>query len=317
MGGRDRFLTLDAMRGVAALAVVFYHADRSVPRGYLAVDLFFVLSGFVLFHAYAHRMDVRSFLVERLIRLGPLMVAGAATGLAINGGSPLALLMVPTGEDVLYPGNIPLWSLLFEFIAGLAFALFFRFGRTALFLCGFAGLFGVVTGILAFGSADLGFYWASFVYGLARTAFAFCAGIGIYKLVSFASVNLGPAGFILPLTLPFMVMLAPGRSADLDLFAVLLIMPFCVYLGGLCKFPSARLAGWLAVPSYALYAIHHPIVKQDYPTVATVSLSVLAAMLLAYCYDAPVRRKLTQWTRLRKVRAQSPSPHENGAIGDN
>ena len=54
---QTRFITLDALRGVAALMVVFYHAGRMFnawpPRfGYLAVDLFFILSGFVLLLGY-------------------------------------------------------------------------------------------------------------------------------------------------------------------------------------------------------------------------------------------------------------------------
>ena len=81
----ERFETLDAMRGVAAFAVVIYHLDglkMSVgiaPRGFLAVDFFFILSGFVVAHAYESArgewLSWRAFLVRRLI---PALPVGAA-----------------------------------------------------------------------------------------------------------------------------------------------------------------------------------------------------------------------------------------------
>ena len=75
-----RFLTLDGLRGLAALIVVAVHASEHFgsagPRfGYLAVDLFFVLSGFVLSYAYDRRfadgMTNRQFMRLRIERLAP------------------------------------------------------------------------------------------------------------------------------------------------------------------------------------------------------------------------------------------------------
>ena len=58
---RPHFLTLDAMRGVAAITVVLFHGARlagvqTMPHGYLAVDMFFALSGFVISRAYDRRL---------------------------------------------------------------------------------------------------------------------------------------------------------------------------------------------------------------------------------------------------------------------
>lgn len=277
------------------MAVVFYHADRMVPRGYLAVDLFFALSGFVLYHAYAHRMQPGRFLIERTVRLGPLMVAGAAVGLAINGGSLLTLLMIPTGDALLYPANVPLWTLLFEFIAGAVFAVFFRRGRLAWALAIALGAAGTIAGILAMGSADLGFHWGSFTYGMARTAFAFAIGIGIYKLVERYPVDLGGAWFMLPLLLPFAVMMPAGWPVVIDFVAVFLVMPLCVWFGAICRLPHARVAAWLGVPSYALYAVHHPLVKADFSAWITIPAAIALAVVLAYLYDPPIRRALGNW----------------------
>ena len=289
----DRFHTLDAMRGIAALAVVFYHADRMVPRGYLAVDLFFALSGFVLYHAYAHRMRPGTFLLDRVIRLGPMMVIGAGVGLAINGGSTAILLMVPTGDYYLYPSNIPLWSLLFEFIAGAAFAFLFAFGRAAWLAMLLAGLAGVLMGIASFGSADLGYNWESFGHGFARTAFSFCVGIAIYRIVTRFELRLGWGWAIVALLLPFAVMMWPeDGSAAVDYAALFVILPLALWLGAVSRFPVARVATWIGIPSYALYAVHHPLVKMDVSAWLTIPAAVLLAVVLGFVVEPQCRAAL-------------------------
>jgi len=132
------FYLLDGLRGVAAIAVMVYHAAAlfvpvRLPGSYLAVDLFFMLSGFVLTHAYADRLaeglSWRAFLVARLVRLYPLYIAGTmfgvlvVTAVLIAGMGHLdalgwssrvvaALAMLPSpdlgrGGTELYPLNVP------------------------------------------------------------------------------------------------------------------------------------------------------------------------------------------------------------------
>src|ERR1700710_1216115 len=91
---KQHFEILDGLRGVAALAVVTFHfmemvfSDYShnfIGHGFLAVDFFFCLSGFVIGYAYDDRMPkmkVREFFRARLIRLHPLVVLGSLLGLA-------------------------------------------------------------------------------------------------------------------------------------------------------------------------------------------------------------------------------------------
>ena len=83
---------LDGLRGVAALMVIFYHVfeafatspiDQQFNHGYLAVDFFFILSGFVIGYAYDDRwktMTTKDFIKRRLIRLHPMVVLGAVLG---------------------------------------------------------------------------------------------------------------------------------------------------------------------------------------------------------------------------------------------
>lgn len=134
---RHTFLTLDALRGVAALAVVVFHAPQyfggwGLPTAHLAVDFFFCLSGFVLAHAYSKKLttgqlSTYSFMRMRLFRLYPLYIlgtsitlltalvlipAGAAvwSPLALVGKAPSALLMLPSPSldknGYLYPFNV-------------------------------------------------------------------------------------------------------------------------------------------------------------------------------------------------------------------
>jgi peptidoglycan/LPS O-acetylase OafA/YrhL len=147
------------VRGLAALYVVAYHAGDAAgvdvaPRGYLAVDLFFVLSGFVLALTAAGDFSARglracgAFWVRRVARILPLNLAVVGAIVAANfaahggGGAPLgrvacnALALQGFGGCVTL--NAPAWTLSFEWLAYLAFPVVLRavlFSRAA--LCGF------------------------------------------------------------------------------------------------------------------------------------------------------------------------------------
>ena len=156
---------LDGLRGVAAITVVWFHLfeayatshlDQRINHGYLAVDFFFILSGFVIGYAYDDRwkkkMSVKDFLKRRLIRLHPMVVMGAVIGAVMfyfQGCSvwdvsavSLSMLLTATllnallipatpGSEIrglgeMYPLNGPSWSLFFEYIGNVLYALFIR-----------------------------------------------------------------------------------------------------------------------------------------------------------------------------------------------
>ena len=90
---KPHYELLDGLRGVAALLVIWYHVfegfatspiDQRFNHGYLAVDFFFILSGFVIGYAYDDRwktsMTIKDFIKRRLIRLHPMVVMGAIIG---------------------------------------------------------------------------------------------------------------------------------------------------------------------------------------------------------------------------------------------
>ena len=165
LASKPRYEILDGLRGVAALMVVFFHlfetyskgpAYQIINHGYLAVDFFFVLSGFVMGYAYNDRWDKMTtwgFFKRRLVRLHPMVVMGTICGLCLyffgqcpqfglegyaDGGKLLlaflcALFMIPVGArlDVrgwgeMEPLNGPQWSLTYEYVANILYAFVLR-----------------------------------------------------------------------------------------------------------------------------------------------------------------------------------------------
>jgi peptidoglycan/LPS O-acetylase OafA/YrhL len=155
---RPHFEMLDGLRGIAAVAVVVFHfmeiavtdlSKNFITHAYLAVDFFFCLSGFVIAYAYDSRMPgmgLGTFLKLRLIRLHPLVVTGALLGLLSYFLDPFSSLskQYGAGQGLLmfldsclmipYPIikeryynlfhlNPPTWSLFYEYIANLFYAL--------------------------------------------------------------------------------------------------------------------------------------------------------------------------------------------------
>lgn len=133
---RHKYQTLDGIRGIAALMIVLHHTGyyfSGLPfaRSYLAVDLFFVLSGFVIAEAYSTRLkdglSCFEFMRIRIIRLYPLYLLGTLLGIihiagVMMGGNnsenwtvfellitaAVAILMLPTPiNQTLYPLNGP------------------------------------------------------------------------------------------------------------------------------------------------------------------------------------------------------------------
>ena len=229
---RPRYELLDGLRGVAAVLVIWYHffegfatsaVDQMINHGYLAVDFFFVLSGFVLGYAYdapmrSHRLSTGSFIVRRIIRLQPLVVLSVLLGAAaylLQGsvrwdGTPvplhqvltallLGLFMIPVlpgagaevrGNGEMFPLNGPGWSLFFEYIGSIIYAtVLYRLGRRALACITVAA--ALCLAYTAFGNMSgayhLGVGWSMADYGFwggfSRLVFSFSAGLLIQRCV--------------------------------------------------------------------------------------------------------------------------------------
>ncbi len=145
----QRYYGLDALRGTAAILVLFYHANQKLwestffLNSYLAVDFFFMLSGFVIAFSYQRKlvsgeMSFKGFLLTRFVRLYPMVALGATIGTAVfwlsalrhggMGGGAFAagvftFFCLPVFKFVfLFPANPAFWSLFFEAAINIGFA---------------------------------------------------------------------------------------------------------------------------------------------------------------------------------------------------
>ena len=348
------FQTLNGLRGVAAFGVAIGHGRflagqqpmAEFSECYLAVDFFFVLSGFILAHAYGARLaqglGVGRFMALRLVRLYPLygLALLCSFGLAaLQGfrsalGVPLlpvdalaALLMLPDPHwgvplyplnisDLLYPLNVPAWSLFFELVANAVLALFWRRLSPAA-LAALASLSGLALAVaverhwLGFGTQadafNAGALWSSFGGGLARVVYSFFAGVLVFQLWQRRPPRLRvpPAMFLL--LLAAMLAVVPPRAMQevYDLAATLIVFPTMVYLGA-SSLPGrfgARLFAWLGGISYGVYVLQQAYyatiqAAQNGVPLSAAEAALAIALLLPLttladlAFDRPIRRVL-------------------------
>lgn len=302
----NRFHTLDALRGAAAIAVMLYHAGADSPlvtaRGYLAADLFFALSGFVLANAYEARlaagMSVSAFFKARLRRIYPMFWLGALTGYLLWPGSVLVFLMIPTPSEggMLFSNNVPLWSLLFELVVNLAWAqlaINLPLRRLAIVLTAAGALF--LPFVFIEGHADLGAFWSTALIGLARTCFSFTFGVILFRLFkrSGSVRQYGARGWLLlPLLIAILVP-ATNVRALADAATLCLALPLIVWLGARWEVSSGALADRIGGISFPLYCIHAPIIALGRGSPATIAIMcgvlVAVAMLFDRFYDRPIQ----------------------------
>ncbi|MDE7472922.1 MAG: acyltransferase [Muribaculaceae bacterium] len=239
---KPRYDLLDGLRGVAALMVILYHVgegfatssrDQVINHGYLAVDFFFVLSGFVIGYAYDGRwqrgMSTGNFILRRIIRLQPMVVIAVLLGVlsfVIQGcekwdGTAVStsavvmslicgLFLIPAmpgtapevrGNGEMFPLNGPSWSLFFEYIGSLFYAFFLHRMSTRV-LTIFTAVAGIVLACVAIGNGSgdfhLGVGWTAanggFWMGLARMTFSFSVGLLMSR--RFKPVRIGGAFWI-------------------------------------------------------------------------------------------------------------------------
>jgi peptidoglycan/LPS O-acetylase OafA/YrhL len=291
----SHYAGLDALRGVAALGVVGYHFGTRLdlpflfPRGYLAVDFFFVLSGFVVAKAYAQRLAegtllVSSFYLLRLIRLLPMIVIGTLLAATIEIYRPgvidqtqhlsdaaiaavLGVFVIPilwqtTLEYTIFPLNGPVWSLFFEIIANLIFAPFVKFrAGMAISLILLASAFLLFWGGYSVGT-DLGPLPTNFWFGFPRVGWSFTVGIVLFNWRHHAP-NIPFTALTAALVALLLVPESRQWGAVFDFACVLAILPLLVFAASRAEFQATgrQLSRMSADWSYPIYAIHYPLVR--------------------------------------------------------
>ena len=282
------FHTLDGLRGVAALFVAMRHTSFfhhvGIHGGYLAVDLFFVLSGFVIAHAYEHRLaaglSVGRFVVMRYLRLWPVYALGAVLGLIaaamqtlpgkdnltlaqVAHTAPFALAMLPGPhiKSMLYPVNSVAWSLALELLVNVVYALVWRPMRQPFVLAAalVASAVGLIGAALWFGKLDIGFTWSNAWGGIPRVLFSFTAGLAVYRLRQRWTWRPGLSAWVPLLVLPALLWVKVD-PVIYPLICVLALFPIIVLIAVETR-PgerAVRVFAWLGLASYPLYALHKP-----------------------------------------------------------
>jgi peptidoglycan/LPS O-acetylase OafA/YrhL len=290
-----RYYALDGMRGFAAITVMLLHFGlqvniRIAASGYLAVDFFFALSGFVVALAYRQRLEaglsVRRFMAIRLVRLYPLFLIGIGFGIvkaigqiAVHDDTALSppvlllslvssVLMLPTpapGLVSIFPLNTPAWSLFFEMLLSAAFALgLYRWKPSSIaLLLLITGAF-LVQGILSRGyTGPLGSGWADFGYGFPRVLFSFLVGMSLHRLSLGRERRVTGDIHIAMIALIALLIAHPGAGIGpgYDIFVLGLAFPALLWAGILLEVPHEhrRFFAWLGDISYPLYILHFPL----------------------------------------------------------
>ena len=362
---KPHYEILDGLRGVAAVLVVFFHVfeihshgDHSkqiINHGYLAVDFFFMLSGYVISYAYDdrwNRMSLKDFFKRRIIRLHPMIIIGMVIGAILFhyqcspklgwGGiqdvsiwKTLLLMiigstLIPVGKGLdirgwneMHPLNGPAWSLFYEYIANIVYAVFLR--RVS----------KVFLAVLAFIAANITIHYAmtnpnndiiggwsidphQLKIGFTRLAFPFLAGMLLARTAKLHYTR--NAFFSASLLLVFFLSMPRTESKELfwangvyECFCLMVIFPLVVWLGAGGKVngtKAAKLCNFLGNISYPIYITHFPIVciymawvtnndltlaESWHMGMLCVVVSIVIAYISMKLYDIPVRK----WLRKR------------------
>ncbi|MCU7552647.1 acyltransferase [Chitinophagaceae bacterium LB-8] len=291
---KRHFEILDGLRGIAALAVVVFHfmewiySDYSknfIGHGFLAVDFFFCLSGFVIGYAYDDRigkMGVVEFFKSRMIRLQPLVLLGSVIGLLgflfdpfashsiLYGTGKLILVFLcsvlmipfPVMEERffnLFSFNAPAWSLFWEYVANIFYAfILYKIGRRSLAV--FAIIAAVALCFVSYRSGNLMGGWGkdSFWDGSIRIAYSFLAGLFIYRSNWIIKNKLGFISLAILLSLAFIMPYFKWNWMA-EALVVLLYFPLLVSLGAGASLTQGlkRLCQFSGKISYPLYMTHY------------------------------------------------------------
>ena len=272
---KPRYEILDGLRGVAAVIVLIYHICESHHanyfHGYLAVDFFFALSGFVIGYAYDDRwakgMTLGIFFKRRLIRLQPMVVIGSVVGAIMFffqdypmfykiHDTPIWLMLlvmvigmtlipVPTGKmDIrgwgeMHPLNGSAWSLFFEYIANILYGTFIRkFSKTALsILVGIAAV-ALVHLAVTKGSVDGGWTldWEQLRIGFTRLMYPFFAGLLLYRVCKTGKIKNAFLWCSLLIIIGLCIPKIGGKdllwtNGLYDSLTIILLFPFIVWMG--------------------------------------------------------------------------------------
>lgn len=370
---KPHYALLDGLRGVAAMLVVWYHVFEGfqfagnkpvidfINHGYLAVDFFFMLSGFVIGYAYDDRwgksLTMSGFFRRRLIRLHPMVMLGALigaisfllTGMERWDGTHSTLLltlialvcswlMIPAlpgmqrdvrGNGEMFPLNGPCWSLFFEYIGNILYAIIIRrlstralAWLTALLCCALTWF--AVTNQSGYGSIGVG-WTVDTTNQLGGTLRMLCPfTIGMLMSRVFKPIKNVRGAFwictIILLVLFHVPFIDGGTPMSLngifEAACIICIFPIIVWLGAsgtTTDNTSRRICRFLGDISFPLYIVHYPLMyafymwliktelytfSETWPiAISTMACSICIAWLSLRFYDEPIRKWLKKFAK--------------------
>lgn len=293
---KPHYPILDGLRGTAAILVVIFHlfeayfpvmANHPMHHGYLAVDFFYLLSGFVVGYAYDDRwgkMSVSQFIRIRLIRLHPLVILGVVIGaicfwfdpytnlghqvgfLKLIGVMLISFTLLPSpdvrgwGETHSLDG--PCWSLFQEYIANLIYAFFGRkMSRIALWIL--VILSAIALSWVAVWRGNLGTGWSYNTFGIAftRMMYPFFAGLLLFRTGKL--IRIPSAYSVCSLILVILFFIPYSKyNGWFEAGCIIIAFPIIVAAGagGQISGRWAKLCKFSGDISYPIYIVHYPFI---------------------------------------------------------
>ena len=302
---RFRFDLLDGLRGIAAIVVVIFHFTQNsrldwLMGAWVAVDLFFILSGFVIAYSYGAKildgMTFRQFLLIRLVRLGPLYFAGLWVGLTVafftmragdlGSISPMQLSTAALlgaawlpylnhlswswefGNGAIngsiFPLNDPAWSLFFEmFINCIFFFYVYKFRKlVSISLLG-VSIAAYLVVVIIYHQLNPGWDADSFIFGFPRVMAEFFGGVLIYHSGLHQKVPRPRFAILVGVAVMALIFIVDQKQKTTRFNSIALI-PLLLVLASAIKIES-RPWQWvckvLGDISYPLYITHIPMYR--------------------------------------------------------
>jgi peptidoglycan/LPS O-acetylase OafA/YrhL len=367
---KNHYPILDGLRGVASVLVIMFHVLETftggnkfvqiINHGYLAVDFFFLLSGFVVAYAYDDRwgkMTQWDFYKRRLVRLQPMVIMGSLIGAALFyfqvspafpniGNTPVwemllvmiigaTLIPVPLSMDIrgwqeMHPLNGPAWSLFFEYIANILYAVLVRrFTKAVLSVFVTLAAFMLIQYLVTSKNGDLIGGWSlnseQLYIGFTRVLFPFFGGVLLCRIGKLIYIK----NAFWWSSLLIIIMLSIPRIGDehhvwmngiYESLCLIVAFPLIVSIGAGGELHSARsekICNFLGEISYPLYITHYPLIYLFTAWVVNNKvplgingllmglLVVITSLVIAYLslrfYDKPVREWLRKKVLVKKI----------------
>ncbi|HMG66380.1 MAG TPA: acyltransferase [Chitinophagaceae bacterium] len=367
---KNHYPILDGLRGVASVLVIMFHVLETftggnkfvqiINHGYLAVDFFFLLSGFVVAYAYDDRwgkMTAWDFYKRRLVRLQPMVILGSIIGAALFyfqispampniAGTPFwevlvimiigaTLIPVPLSMDIrgwqeMHPLNGPAWSLFFEYIANILYAVLVRrFSKVVLSIFVTLAAFMLIQYLVTSKNGDLIGGWSlnseQLYIGFTRVLFPFFGGVLLCRIGKLIRIK----NAFWWSSLLIIIMLGVPRIGDqhhvwmngiYESLCLIVVFPLIVSIGAGGELHSARsekICNFLGEISYPLYITHYPLIYLFTAWVVNNKvplgikgllmglLVVITGLVIAYLslrfYDKPVREWLRKEVLVKKI----------------